>query len=126
MGEKYKNNTDNVSILLKYKNGSNAIINYFSNGSKSYPKERIEVFSQGSNLVIDNWKTLYGFGCKNFKKKSIKQDKGHHNQFKLLIEQQNNGGLAIIPFDEIINTTKTTFSAIKSLTENRWVDVIDD
>ena len=40
MGENPEENTDNASILLKYENGTNAVINYFANGSKSYSKER--------------------------------------------------------------------------------------
>ena len=46
MGANAEANTDNATILLKYKNGSNAVINYFSNGSKTYSKERIEVHQQ--------------------------------------------------------------------------------
>ena len=41
MGKISSQDTDNASILLKFENGSNATINYFSNGSKSYSKERI-------------------------------------------------------------------------------------
>jgi predicted dehydrogenase len=36
MGENPEENTDNASILLRYENGTNAVINYFANGSKSY------------------------------------------------------------------------------------------
>lgn len=42
MGISPAENTDNASILLKYENGSTGVINYFSNGSKTYAKERIE------------------------------------------------------------------------------------
>ena len=114
------------SLLLKYKNGSNATINYFSNGSKTYSKEKIEIFKDNKILVLDNWRKLTGYGFKNFTKKNIKQDKGHHNQFKILLNNQFKNGSPIIPFDGIINTTKTTLLAMKSLSENRWVDVIDD
>ena len=64
-------NTDNASILLKYENGSNAVINYFSNGSKTYSKERIEVHQQNSTLVLDNWRKLTGFGVRGFKSKRL-------------------------------------------------------
>lgn len=40
LGNNSQENTDNMSILLRYENGSNAVINYFANGSKSYPKEK--------------------------------------------------------------------------------------
>src|SRR5690606_37322579 len=56
MGTNPQENTDNASILLKYGNGSNAVINYFANGSKAYSKERIEAYSQEKTLIIDNWR----------------------------------------------------------------------
>jgi predicted dehydrogenase len=123
MGVSPEENTDNASILLKYENGSNAVINYFANGSKAYSKERVEVFSQERTLIMDNWRKLQGYGFKGFSKMSSKQDKGHFNQFKLLVEQQVNGGGAIIPFDEIVNTTKASFAAINSLKQGKWIAV---
>ena len=45
---------------------SNAVINYFANGSKSYSKERVEVYSQERTLVMDNWRTLKGLALKVF------------------------------------------------------------
>ena len=123
MGVNPQENTDNASILLKFENGSNAVINYFSNGSKSYSKERIELYSQDRTMVLDNWRKLKGYGFKNFSNKSIKQDKGHLNQFKSLIEQQKMGGAPIIPFDEIVNTTKASFAAIDSLKQGSWISI---
>jgi predicted dehydrogenase/threonine dehydrogenase-like Zn-dependent dehydrogenase len=123
MGKNPKKNTDNASILLKYKNGSNAVINYFSNGCKSYSKERIEVFSQEQTLVMDNWRTLKGYGFKNFSKMKTKQDKGHKDQFKLLVKRLNEGGDPLISLDSITNTTTASFAAIESLKSGKWVDV---
>ena len=123
MGSNPEENTDNASILLKYENGSNAVINYFSNGSKSYSKERVEVYSQERTLVMDNWRRLKGYGFKGFSGAKSGQDKGHSNQFQELITQQKNGGEPIIPFDEIINTTRASFAAIDSLKEGKWISV---
>ena len=108
-------NTDNAIITLKFSNGSQGVINYFSNGSKSYAKERIEVYSQGRTLVIDNFRKMKGFGFKSFSGMSGRQDKGHKEQFKRLIKSVKEGGAALIPFDELVNTTKATFAAIESL-----------
>ena len=123
MGINPEENTDNASILLKYENGSTAVINYFSNGSKSYSKERLEVYSQERTLTMDNWRTLKGFGFKGFSSSRSSQDKGHYNQFKELIEEQKNGGKPIISFDEIINTTKASFAAIESLKKGSWITI---
>ena len=116
-------NTDNASILLKYENGTNAVINYFANGSKSYSKERIEAYSQERTLVLDNWRSLKGYGVKGFTKMKTKQDKGHKAQFELLVASLKIGGKAIVPFEETYNTTKASFAAIESLKQGRWVGV---
>ena len=123
MGPDFHENTDNASILLRYENGTNAVINYFANGSKTYSKERIEVYSQGKVLIMDNWRKLKGYGYKNFNSKKTAQDKGHANQFNLLIDSVIRGGKPIIPLDEIINTTKASFAAIQSLKLGSWVEV---
>jgi predicted dehydrogenase/threonine dehydrogenase-like Zn-dependent dehydrogenase len=123
MGIQSKENTDNGSILLKYENGSNAVINYFSNGSKAYSKERVEVYHNNRTLVMDNWRKVKGYGFNNFNSGSSNQDKGHQNQFNLLINSVKNGGNQIIPFDELVNTTKATFAAIQSLIIGGWVDL---
>ncbi len=122
MGTNPQENTDNASILLKYENGTNAVINYFANGSKAYSKERIEAYSQEKTLIIDNWRTLRGYGVKGFSKMKTKLDKGHKAQFKLLVDSIKTGK-PIIPFDEIINTTQASFAAIQSLKEGKWIDV---
>jgi len=115
--------TDNASILLKYENGSNAVINYFANGSKAYAKERVEVFSQQRVLVMDNWRKLSGYGFRNFKGMTSAQDKGHANQFKLLVERIQKGGEPLIAFSELVNTTMASFGAIESLQLGAWVEV---
>ena len=122
MGPNPKENTDNASILLQYENGTNAVINYIANGSKAYAKERIEDHNQGKTLVIDNWRTLTGYDIKGFSKKKTRLDKGSKRQYQLFVESLNTG-LPIIQFQEIVNTTKASFAAIKSLKEQRWISV---
>lgn len=123
LGKNPRENTDNMSIMLKYADGSNGVINYFSNGSKSYPKEMVEVFYQDKVLALENWRILKGYGYKNFKRMRGRMDKGHKAEFLLLNERVQNGGDALIPFDSLINTTKTSFACIESLKTGSWVDV---
>ena len=123
MGENPSEDTDNASVLLKYENGATAVINYFSNGSKSYSKERVEVYSQERTIVMDNWRKLKFYGFKGVRNSSGRQDKGHFNQFQKLIEQHKKGGVPIISFDTIVNTTKASFAAINSLKEGKWISI---
>jgi tellurite resistance protein TehA-like permease len=48
---------------LKYEDGSNVVINYFSNGSKSYSKEKIEVYNQERTIIIDNFRKTEAFAA---------------------------------------------------------------
>lgn len=123
MGVNPEENTDNATILLKYENGSNAVINYFANGSKSYAKERVEVYSQERVFVVDNWRKLQAFGVKGFSKKSGTMDKGHRDEFALLNERILKGGEPLIDFDCIVNTTEASFAAIESLRSGKWVKI---
>ncbi len=123
MGISPQENTDNAIITLKFENGSQGVINYFSNGSKEYEKERIEIYSQGRILVLDNFRKLKGYGFKDFSSMNTSLDKGHKHQFAQLIMQIKSGGEPLIPFDEIVNTTKASFAAVESLQSGAWVNI---
>lgn len=123
MGTQPQENTDNACILLKFGDGSNAVINYFANGSKAYSKERIEVYSQERTIVMDNFRKTEAFGFKGFSSLKTTLDKGHKTQFHELIQRIKTGGDPLISFDNIVNTTKASFAAIQSLKEKRWVDI---
>ncbi|RKO68673.1 dehydrogenase [Sphingobacterium puteale] len=123
MGINPEENTDNASILLKFENGSTGVINYFANGSKSYSKERVEVFSQERTIIMDNFRVTEGFGTRGFSKLKTKLDKGHTNQFLALIDRVKNGGAPLISMEDLVNTTKASFGAIESLKENKWIEL---
>lgn len=124
MGINPEENTDNATLLLKYENGSTGVINYFANGSKAYSKERLEVYSQERTLVMDNFRKTEGFGFKGFNKLKTSLDKGHKNQFQRLIKQVQSGGAPLIPFDELVNTTKASFAAVESLKMGGWIHLV--
>lgn len=130
MGKQPTETSDSASLLLRYENGSTGVINYFSNGSKAYAKERVEVYSQERTLVLDNFRTLTGYGFRGFSRMAGKQRKGHTEQMAQLIRTVRFGqdptvepAQSLIPFAEIINTTQTMFAALQSLHEGRFVDV---
>jgi predicted dehydrogenase/threonine dehydrogenase-like Zn-dependent dehydrogenase len=104
---------DKMTINLKHEDGSIGTIHYFANGSKSYPKEKIEVFSEGKVFVINNFKSLSGYSS-NQKLKSFKQDKGHLNEMKKFINAVSEGSHSPIPFEELIEVTLSSFAAVKS------------
>ncbi|GLR18867.1 oxidoreductase [Portibacter lacus] len=123
LGTNPETTTDNASILLKFKNGDTGVINYFSNGSKAYSKERLEVYFDEKTIIMDNYRVTRAYGIKGFSKFKSKLDKGHKKQFELLSKNPNLEGELLIPFEDIVNTTKASFAAIESLKNNAWVSV---
>jgi predicted dehydrogenase len=111
---------DKMSIILKFENGSIATINYFANGSKLYPKERIEVFGGEKVFVIDNFKSLKSFGAKT-KLSTIKQDKGHQNEVNAFIRSVKEATAAPIPFEELVEVTLASFAAVESAAQMKVV-----
>lgn len=114
--------TDNATILLRFRNGANGTVHYFANGSKAFPKERVEVHSQGRTAVIDNFRKLHLYGFKG-RGWSGRQDKGHTEQFRQWLAFLKDGGEPLIPFSSLINTSKAAIAAVESLRRGEWVDV---
>jgi len=107
---------DTLSISLKYENGSIGSIQYFANGSKSFEKEYVEVYSHGVTAVLNDFRELkiYGKG-RSYKKKLWSQDKGQKNEVRGFVDSILKGATPIIPLNEIINTTDVTFKIIESI-----------
>ncbi len=103
---------DTVVITLSFADGSLGVVNYFANGHKDYPKERVEIFSGGKILFLDNFRALSGYGWPGFKGESLwAQDKGHAEGAKCFLDALRRGGVSPIPFAEIIEVTKATLKA---------------
>lgn len=115
LGIDYQENTDNAIITLKFQDGSQGVINYFSNGSKSYAKERVEIYQDNKTLVLDNFKSLTGYGFKGFSSLKTGLEKGHAAQFKRLVQITKSGAEQLIPINELENSSLASFAAIESL-----------
>ncbi len=105
---------DVFSISLQFNDGSIGTINYFSNGSRSFPKERLEVFSSGKVFQIDNYRKMKSWGMPGFKtQRSIYQDKGQVNCAKTFLAAISKEGSPPIPVDEIFEVQSWLLSALK-------------
>lgn len=113
---------DSVALTLLAADGSVGNINYFANGSKNYPKERVEVFFDGKVLLLDNYKKLSGYGLGGFKSKGLRsQDKGHKQGFAAFLAAVKEGKPAPIPWDHIVNVTQATLAAVDAIRTQRTI-----
>jgi predicted dehydrogenase len=109
---------DSMSVDLSFADGSMATINYWTNGPKSYPKERVEIFSEGRVLVIDNWRGLRAYDWRGVPRMRMRQDKGHRAEIAAFIARVAAGGEPLIPFAELEMATAASFAAVRSARES--------
>jgi len=109
---------------LSFANGSIGGISYFANGDKSFPKERVEIFSSGCTAVLDDFHSAAVFGSGRKKeKKLMSQDKGQRQEVNAFVEEVRKGGQGLIPFDELYANSMTTFRIIDSIRSGQCLSV---
>ena len=105
---------DNISIIIKFNNGSIGNLTYLANGDKAMPKEHIEVFGAGNCAVINNF--VDGCFYSNNKTTKLKSSgKGHKEEISTFLTALKQGKESPITFRSICLTTLTTFKIIDSL-----------
>jgi predicted dehydrogenase/threonine dehydrogenase-like Zn-dependent dehydrogenase len=75
---------DNRVIVLNYEDGSIATLEYFATGSKDFPKEYMEIHFDEKTIIIDDFKSIKGFGLKVRETKERVSEKGHLKQLEIL------------------------------------------
>ena len=108
---------DCVCIQLGFEDGSIATVHYLANGSKDFPKERIEVFSGGKVLVCDNFRKSVEIGGKG-KLKTSSQDKGHAAELAAFVSSIRFGGKWPIPANELLEVSRVTIDVAESVHES--------
>ena len=103
---------DTVSIQLSFGDGSIGTVLYLANGSKAFPKERLEVFASQRVLQLDNYRKLTGFGWPGFKSMNLwSQDKGQKACAAAYVTAVRQGAASPIPFSEIVEVSRVSIEA---------------
>lgn len=111
---------DKAVITLGFEDGSFGTIHYLANGAASFPKERIEVFTAGRVLQLDNFRKLKGFGWPGFKKMNLwRQDKGQKQCAEAFLEAIEKGLQSPIPAAELFEVAKTTLEVASMIREQQ-------
>jgi len=107
---------DKAAITLGFADGSFGTIHYLANGAASFPKERVEVFTAGRVLQLDNFRKLRGYGWPGFKKMNLwRQDKGQSACAAAFLSAIEAGGEAPIPAIELFEVASVTLDAVEQL-----------
>lgn len=115
---------DNIAITLTFKNGSIGTIIYTSLAPKTLPKEKIEIFGENKAMIINNFKSGVIYTSRNKKKLySFNQNKGHNDQFQILVDSILQGKPCPVPLKELIFSTQTTFDSIQSAKKKQIINI---
>ena len=107
---------DKASITLGFEDGSFGTIFYLANGASNFPKERVEVFTAGRVLQLDNFRKLKAFGWPGFNKMNLwRQDKGQDACAAAFVESIRDGKETPIPADEIFEVARVTIQVAEIL-----------
>lgn len=104
---------DTVTIQLRFADGSIGTVHYWSNGTKAFPKERLEVFCAGRVLQLDNFRKMRAYGWPGFRKLNLwRQDKGQAACAAAFVQAIQaggpSGGKEPIPVDQILEVGRAT------------------
>ena len=113
MNEKFSS-SDNIAIMLSYLDGSVATIHYFAVGSKEYPKEYMEVHFDEKTIILDDYKSLKGFGVSLNEISTPNSQKGHLKELEVLYATLSSQDERWpISLESMCETTMVTFAVAR-------------
>lgn len=109
------NKNDNFVATIKYADGSVCTLTYTALGDKSYPKEKMEIFSDGKVIVMDDYKsvTVYGGNYKGWSASTAQ--KGQLQELQALADTLLRGKPWPITLAEQLQATRISFEVERQI-----------
>ncbi len=102
--------TDNFSVQLSFADGSVCTLLYTALGHAGLGKERMELFFDSKSIVMDDYKTLQGFGlASSFNESKHVSDKGHESLITTFFNNLKDSSFTPpISYDHLYRVAKLT------------------
>jgi predicted dehydrogenase/threonine dehydrogenase-like Zn-dependent dehydrogenase len=106
-----------VTVTLRFENGSTGTISYLSCGNVRFPKETLDITGGGRNARLDNFQkaSLWTGRRPATRKARGGTDKGQRLELARFVSAVRSGGPMPIPFESLIATTRATVAVDRSL-----------
>lgn len=102
--------SDNASITVRYTDGSIATLMYTSLGSTELAKEYMEVYSDGTVLILDDYREIRVYGSPVKISAIQKNDKGHQTELSVFAQYILGTQPAPISLTELCASAQITFT----------------
>ena len=109
--------SDNFSATISYADGSVCSLMYTSVGSKSFPKECMDIFADGKVISLTDYKSLSISGGKYKGWSSMAQEKGQFEELKALADCLLHQQDWPIPLEQQLQATRISFEVERQITE---------
>ena len=116
---------DDVSVALRFADGSLATIAYTALGDTASSKERIEAYAGGWVATLEDFRSLVVAREGKVVKKAARQsqDKGFSAALGAFVGAVAAGGPAPVDEAELVETSLATIAILESLQEGRRIDL---
>jgi len=116
---------DSCVVTIKFHDKSIANLIYSDLSGPNMPKERIEIFSGDSAIVINDFKVLKTFGFDIGNKYFDEQDKGHSEEILNIIKANLGEQEFLVNVDDALRAMYLCFKTIDSLKTNKIIQIED-
>lgn len=106
----YYSSKDNFVTTIHYDDGSICNLIYTAMGSKEYPKETMEVFFDDKTIILDDYKSMTGYGLKLKSIKTAASEKGQLEEIMAFAEAIQQGKESPIPLWQQYQAMKIAFA----------------
>lgn len=118
---------DNVTLSLRFADGSIATIAYVATGDGSLGKERLEVLGDSASAVLEDFRTLeLRRGGKRKATRALLQDKGHRAGLAAFVAAARAGVQGPIALAELAAVSRATFAALESLRTGAPIELVPE
>lgn len=107
---------DNFVAVISFEDGSVCSLTYTSLGNSDYPKERMDIYSDGKVITLDDYKALSVTGGNHKGWESSVAQKGHFEELDSLATSIKKGGEWPISIEEQIDVMNICFEVEKQIT----------
>jgi len=101
---------ENFTATLRYRDGSVCTLLYTALGPRELSKEQLELYADGAAYLLEDYRSLKGYGAKGADLTTALPDKGHRAELEAFHRLCRGEGEPPISLEEMLETTEATFT----------------